>query len=82
MRLKDLAGSRDRVDKNYNVMGVIVFHGRDQAYAVKGAKGKLTVTSKQKWAVTVPNCMLKGLWGEEGSGGIRKKLKSRSTAYL
>jgi len=29
MRLKDLAGSRDRVDKNYNVMGVIVFHGRD-----------------------------------------------------
>jgi len=29
VRLKDLAGSRDRVGKNYNVMGVIVFHGRD-----------------------------------------------------
>jgi len=27
-------------------------------------------------AVTAPNCMLKDLWGEEGSGGIRKKLKS------
>jgi len=25
--------------------------------------------------VTVLNCVLKGLWGEEGSGGIRKKLK-------
>ena len=23
----------------------------------------------------VPNCMLKGLWGEGGSGDIRKKLK-------
>jgi len=26
--------------------------------------------------------MLKGLWGEEESGGIEKKLKSRSAAYL
>jgi len=26
--------------------------------------------------------MLKGLWGEEGSGGIRKKLKSKYVAYL
>jgi len=25
--------------------------------------------------MTVPNYMLKGLWGEEGSGDIRKKLK-------
>ena len=33
-------------------------------------------------AVTVLNCVLKGLWGEEGSGCIRGKLKSRSTAYL
>ena len=38
--------------------------------------------SKQKWAVTVPNCMLNGSWGEEESGGIRKKLKSKSVAYL
>jgi len=33
-------------------------------------------------AVTAPNCMLKGSWGEGGSGGIRKKLKSEYTAYL
>jgi len=33
-------------------------------------------------AVTVLNCMLKGSWGKEGSGGIRKKLKSKYTAYL
>jgi len=32
--------------------------------------------------VTVLNCMLKGLWGEGGSGSIRKKLKSEYTAYL
>ena len=25
--------------------------------------------------VTILNCMLKGLWGEGESGGIRKKLK-------
>jgi len=33
-------------------------------------------------AVTAPNCVLKSSWGEEGSGGIRKKLKSEYTAYL
>jgi len=33
-------------------------------------------------AVTVLNCVLKSLWGEVGSGGIRKKLKSKYTAYL
>ena len=33
-------------------------------------------------AVTVLNCMLKGSWGEERSGGIRKKLKSKYAAYL
>jgi len=33
-------------------------------------------------AVTVPNCVLKSSWGERGSGGIRKKLKSEYVAYL
>jgi len=33
-------------------------------------------------AVTAPNCVLKGLLGEGGSGGIRKKLKSEYAAYL
>jgi len=33
-------------------------------------------------AVTAPNCMLKGLWREGESGGIRKKLKSEYAAYL
>jgi len=32
--------------------------------------------------VTVPNCVLKGSWGEGGSRGIRKKLKSGYAAYL
>jgi len=26
----------------------------------------------------VPNCVLKGSWGEGGSGGIRKKLKGKA----
>ena len=33
-------------------------------------------------AVTALNCVLKGLWGEGGSRGIRKKLKSEYVAYL
>jgi len=33
-------------------------------------------------AVTAPNCVLKGSWGEGGSGDIRKKLKSEYAAYL
>jgi len=33
-------------------------------------------------AVTALNCMLKDLWGEVGSRGIKKKLKSKYTAYL
>jgi len=32
--------------------------------------------------VTALNCILKGSWGEIGSRGIRKKLKSEYTAYL
>ena len=32
--------------------------------------------------VTVLNCMLKGSWGEVGSRGIKKKLKSEYVAYL
>jgi len=32
--------------------------------------------------VTAPNYVLKGSWGEGGSGGIRKKLKSEYAAYL
>jgi len=32
--------------------------------------------------VTAPNCVLKDSWGEEGSGDIRKKLKSEYAAYL
>jgi len=32
--------------------------------------------------VTASNCVLKSLWREGESGGIRKKLKSEYTAYL
>jgi len=32
--------------------------------------------------VTVLNCVLKGLWGEERSRDIKKKLKSEYATYL
>jgi len=49
-----------------------------------GERGKRDVDCDKQVekAVTAPNCMLKGSWGEGGSGGIRKKLKSEYAAYL
>jgi len=49
-----------------------------------GERGKRDVYCDKQIgkAVTVLNCMLKGLWEEEGSEGIRKKLKSEYAAYL
>jgi len=42
-----------------------------------GERGKREVYCDKQIgkAVTVFNCVLKGSWGEEESGGIRKKLK-------
>jgi len=50
-------------------------------YAERGKRGVYCDKQVGK-AVTVLNCVLKGLWGEGGSGGIRKKLKNEYTAYL
>jgi len=49
-----------------------------------GERGKRDVDCDKQVekAVTAPNCVLKGSWGEGGSGGIRKKLKSEYAAYL
>ena len=49
-----------------------------------GERGKRDVyyDKQVEKAVTVLNCMLKGLWGEGRSRGIRKKLKSEYAAYL
>ena len=49
------------IDRNYN--------------PVKGGKRDVDCDKQIEKAVTAPNCMLKGSWGEGGSGGIRKKLK-------
>jgi len=51
-------------------------------YVERGKRGVYCNKQKVKEAVTVLNCMFKGAWGERGSGSIRKKLKSRSVAYL
>ena len=49
-----------------------------------GERGKRDVDCDKQVekAVTAPNCVLKGSWGEGGSGGIRKKLKSEYVAYF
>jgi len=48
----------------------------------EGGKRDFDCAKQVEKAVTAPNCMLKGLWEERGSGGIRKKLKSEYAAYL
>ena len=47
----------------------------------RGKRGFYCDKQKQV-VVTVLNRVLKGLWGEEESKGIRKKLKSEYIAYL
>jgi len=56
------------IDRNYN--------------PVKGGKRDVDCDKQIEKAVTAPNCMLKGSWGEGESRGIRKKLKSEYVAYL
>ena len=53
-------------------------------FTLRGERGKraFDCDKQVEKAVTAPNCMLKSSWGEGGSGGIRKKLKSEYTAYL
>ena len=51
-------------------------------YDGEGGKRDVDCDKQVEKAVTVPNCVLKGSWGEGGSGGIRKKLKSEYAAYL
>ena len=49
---------------------------------VKGSKRDVDCDKQIEKAVTAPNCVLKGSWGEGRSGGIRKKLKSEYAVYL
>ena len=51
-------------------------------YHVERDKRDIDCDKQIEKAVIAPNCVLKGLWGEEVSGGIRKKLKSEYIAYL
>jgi len=57
---------------------------RDHIWKLHGERGKrdFDCDKQVEKVVTAPNCVLKGSWGEEGSGGIRKKLKSEYAAYL
>jgi len=57
---------------------------REKGTRHRSERGKRDVDCDEQIekAVIAPNCVLKGLWGEGESGGIRKKLKSEYTAYL
>ena len=57
---------------------------RISVVGIHGERGKRDVDCDKQVekVVTAPNCVLKGSWGEGGSGGIRKKLKSEYAAYL
>ena len=70
----------------YGLEGIVYVSLIDTHFNNKGdvERGKRDVDCDKQVekAVTVPNCVLKGLWGEGGSGGIRKKLKSEYAAYL
>jgi len=63
---------------------VDTWHGRRWVFPVPGERDKRDIDCDKQIekAVTAPNCVLKGSWGEGGSGGIRKKLKSEYAAYL
>jgi len=52
------------------------------SYRIERGKRDVYYDKQVEEVVTVLNCMLKGSWREEGSRDIRKKLKSRSIAYL
>jgi len=51
-------------------------------YSAERGKRDVDCDKQIEKVVTAPNCMLKGSWGEGGSRGIRKKLKSEYIAYL
>ena len=55
---------------------------RETGHDVERGKRDIDCDKQIEKAVTAPNCVLKGSWGEEGSEGIRKKLKSEYAAYL
>ena len=50
--------------------------------SVKRGKRDVYCDKQVEKVVTALNCVLKDLWGEVGSEGIRKKLKSEYTVYL
>ena len=50
-------------------------------YAERGKRDVYCDKQVEK-VVTALNCVLKDLWGEVGSEGIRKKLKSEYAVYL
>jgi len=50
--------------------------------SIERGKREFSYDRQKQRVVTVLNCMLKGLWGEGGSRGIKKKFKSEYAAYL
>jgi len=79
------SGVQKRLDGMYlaGVCGAD-FYWQDDRCPVSVERGKREVYCDKQIgkAVIVLNCVLKSSWGEGGSRGIRKKLKSEYAAYL
>jgi len=73
---------RKRMSRRNNSSYTCKSNGTRGLILVERDKRDIDCDKQIEKAVTAPNCVLKGSWGEEGSGGIRKKLKSEYAAYL
>jgi len=79
-----ISKSLSDTERNYEILSSTGRSRERWGGAGSGERGKKDVYCDKQLgkAVTALNCMLKGSWGEVGSGGIRKKLKSEYAAYL
>ena len=66
----------------YYLISLVVGSSFQSIDCVERGKREVYCDKQVGKVMTVLNCMLKGSWGEGGSEGIRKKLKSEYAAYL
>jgi len=66
----------------YYLISLVVGSSFQSIDCVERGKREVYCDKQVGKVMTVLNCVLKGSWGEGGSGGIRKKLKSEYAAYL
>jgi len=66
---------RSKVIDKSTLQNGVMYYVREGYYFTERGKRDVYYDKQIGKAVTALNCVLKGLWEEVGSGGIRKKLK-------